>query len=267
MNEVVNMAVTKCILKLSKASNLCDTLISKEFFVMISLIDEEQGLRVSDIHYLLGGNKSWVSNLCLRLSNAGLALSKKEGREVYYRLSKNGSKVAEKALSLILNLMEAEKINYVLSDNTFLLNKDSISGKQIQEFGKLGYPFFTHKGALSYSIDKKYLLFVGDDQAGRPLILEIPLKAIHNLENGFDDYYKRRYLPRPKPLIIDYKSSLEEDNLQRIYLFTQYHRITHSTKNSKWFTILLEEKESQIQEKKEKNTILKQENDMLPMIE
>jgi DNA-binding MarR family transcriptional regulator len=266
MSEEETMAEAKCLVKLSKASNLCETLISKEFLVMISLIDEAEGLRVSDIHFLLGGNKSWVSNLCSRLARAGLATPKRDGREVYYNLTEEGQEVASTALALIKSLIKTDALTYMLSDNTYLLHAASIpDGKKITDYPKLGYPYHTHKGAILYNHDVKYLLFVGNDRDNRPFTLEIPIHAIHQVTINFDEYYKRRYLPRPKPLVIEYESSPEDPTNHYIYLFTQYVRLSHSTRNSDWLELIIDEKAKSDQEKEKASS--KPEEDLISMVE
>ncbi|MDD1776649.1 MAG: hypothetical protein LUQ65_00650 [Candidatus Helarchaeota archaeon] len=102
---------TKNLLKQAETSKICDNLISKELMVLIALINE-QGLRVSDIHFLLGGNKSWVSNLCSRLATAGLTIFTRQGRYVYYRLTEKGSEVAIKASELVNSLLKTERFKY-----------------------------------------------------------------------------------------------------------------------------------------------------------
>jgi DNA-binding MarR family transcriptional regulator len=237
MNEPNEMVKAKCVLKLAETSKICDDLISKELMVLIALINE-QGLRVSDIHFLLRGNKSWVSNLCSRLATAGLTVFTREGREVYYKLTEKGTEVALKALELISSLLKTEQFKYFISENTVLLDKDLLAGKKIYDFGKLFYPFHSHAGALVFNYKFQYLFFIGYDRRGKPFVLDIPMVRIRNVELGFDDVYKRRYSPRIRPLIIDINPSEISNELKRIYLFTDFRVIGRLTHNAKWFSIL-----------------------------
>ena len=237
MNEPNEMLKAKCILKLAEPSKICDDLISKELMVLIALINE-RGLRVSDIHFLLGGNKSWVSNLCSRLAIAGLTEFTRDGREVYYKLTGKGSEVAMKALELINSLLRTEQFKYLISENTLLLDKNVLTGKKIYELGKLFHPYYSHAGSLVFNYTFRYMFFVGYDRKGKPFVLDIPMNRIRNVELSFDDVYKRRYSPRIKPLIVDYNPSETSNELKRIYLFTSYRVIGGLTQNAKWLSIL-----------------------------
>jgi DNA-binding MarR family transcriptional regulator len=237
MNEPSEMLKAKCVLKLAETSKICDDLISKELMVLIALINE-QGLRVSDIHFLLGGNKSWVSNLCSRLATAGLTIFTRDGREVYYKLTENGTEVAFKSLELVNSLLKTEQFKYLISENTLLLDKNVLTGKKIYEFGKLFFPFHSHAGSLVINYKLNNLSFIGYNRKRKPFVLGIPMNRIRNVELGFDDVYKRRYSPRIKPLIVDYSLSESSDTLYRIYLFTGYHPIGRLTQNTKWLSIL-----------------------------
>ena len=236
MNEPSEMLKAKCVLKLAETSKICD-LISKELLVLIALINEE-GLRVSDIHSVLGGNKSWVSNLCFRLNTAGLILRAEDGREVYYNLTEKGTEVAVKALELVNSLLKTEDFKYIITEDTFLLDRNAVMGKKIYEFGKLFYPFFSHSGSLLLNSSFKYLFFIGYDRKGKPFVLDIPLNNIQNVELGFDEIYKRRYSPRIKPLIIDYSLREDVNQINRIYLFINFRVIGQLTQNVKWLKIL-----------------------------
>lgn len=237
MNEPNELVKAKCVLKLAETSKICDDLISKELMVLIALINE-QGLRVSDIHFLLRGNKSWVSNLCSRLATAGLTVFTREGREVYYKLTEKGTEVALKALELVGSLLKIEPYKYFISENTILLDRDLVAGKKIYEFGKLFYPFHSHSGSLVFNHKIQYLFFIGYDRRRKPFVLDIPISRIQNVELGFDDVYKRRYSPRIKPLIVDYNPSEASNEIKRIYLFTDYRVIGRLTHNAKWLSIL-----------------------------
>jgi DNA-binding MarR family transcriptional regulator len=243
MNEVSEkvesseMLKAKCVLKLAETSKICDDLISKELMVLIALINE-RGLRVSDIHFLLGGNKSWVSNLCSRLATAGLTIFKRDGREVYYKLTEKGAEVALKTLELVNSLLKTAQFKYLISENTLLLDKTVLIGKKIYEFGKLFYPYHSHAGSLVFNYTFRDIFFIGYDRKGKPFVLDIPMNQIRNVELDFDDVYKRRYSPRIKPLIVDYSPSESPDALYRIYLFTGYHVIGRLTQNTKWLSIL-----------------------------
>ncbi|MHA1267074.1 MAG: hypothetical protein ACTSRS_17680 [Candidatus Helarchaeota archaeon] len=243
------MMAEKCVLKLAMGSRLCDNLISKELLILSTLLSEpDPGLRVSDIHALLGGNKSWVSNLCSRCAIAGLADSIKDGREVYYHLTPEGQSVAKNAYALIQSLVEIEKIPYKLSDNSYLLYRTPEHRKE-SEINKFfpSLPIHTHKGALLYTPLKKMLHFVGKDKRNKLLCLELPLTTIESLELGFDDYYKRRKKPRFTPLIIRFKISLKKkDNikdyaLHTAYFFTNYRPMGWTTQNLDWFKYLEKE--------------------------
>lgn len=236
MNEPTEMLKAKCILKLMENSKICDV-ISKELLVLIALINE-QGLRVSDIHSLLGGNKSWVSNLCFRLNTAGLILRTEDGREVYYNLTERGAEVAIKALELVNSLLKTEDFKYIITEDTFILDRNAVMGKKFYEFGKLFYPFYSHFGSLLYNSSFKYLFFIGYDRKGKPFVLNIPLNRIQTMELGFDEFYKRRYSPRIKPLIIDYCLSEDATKVDRIYLFINYRVIGRLTQNARWLKIL-----------------------------
>lgn len=236
MNEPSEMLKAKCVLKLAETSKICD-LISKELLVLIALINEE-GLRVSDIHSLLGGNKSWVSNLCFRLNTAGLILRTEDGREVYYNLTEQGTEVAVKALELVNSLLKTEDFKYIVTEETFLLDRNAVMGKKIYEFGKLFYPFYSHYGSLLLNSSFKYLFFIGYDRKGKPFVLDIPVNHIQNVELGFDEIYKRRYSPRIKPLIIDYSLHEDVNQINRIYLFINFRVIGRLTQNAKWLKIL-----------------------------
>ncbi len=236
MNEPSEMK-PKCILKLAETSKICDDLISKELLVLIALINE-QGLRVSDIHFLLRGNKSWVSNLCSRLAIAGLTVFTREGREVYYKLTEKGAEVAIKTLELVHSLLKTEHFKYIISDNTLLLDKNLLVGKKIYEFGKLFHPFHSHVGSLVFNYKLNYVSFIGYDRKKKPFVLDIPMNRIQNVELGFDDIYKRRYSPRIKPLIVDYNPFEASDEVNRIYLFINFRVIGRLTHNTKWFSFL-----------------------------
>ncbi len=219
-------------------SLLCDDLISKELLVLSSLLNEP-GLRVSDIHAVLGGNKSWVSNLCSRLSRTGLAISVKEGREVYYSLTEKGEDVAQNAFNLIHSLVKAEKIPHFLSDNTYILYKTPNSDKA-DEIKKLRYPIHTHKGALLLNQAEKNLLFIGKNKNNKLLILDIPITNIETFKEGFNSFYKRRNRPIPTPIILRYRKDAEV--FQTIYIFTDYQTFGRVTQNSQWFKFLNQEK-------------------------
>jgi hypothetical protein len=64
------------------------------------------------------------------------------------------------------------------------------------------------------------------------------MNLIQNVELGFDDIYKRRYSPRIKPLIVDYNPFEASDEVNRIYLFTNFRVIGRLTHNTKWFSFL-----------------------------
>jgi len=231
------MTLEKCIIRLAMESDLCEDLISKELLVLSSLINES-GLRVSDIHAVLGGNKSWVSNLCSRLSRTGLAISTKEGREVYYNLTEKGESVAKPAFNLIHSLVKAEKIPYFLSDNTFILYKTPNLDEN--EIKKIRFPIHTHKGALLLNQTEKNLLFIGKNSKNKLLMLDIPIKNIETLEESFNSYYKRRNRPLPTPLILKYRE--ETEGFQTIYLFTEYRAMGRITQNTEWVKLLKKEK-------------------------
>jgi len=264
MNGPNEMLKSKCILKLAEPSKICDNLISKELMVLIALINE-QGLRVSDIHFLLGGNKSWVSNLCSRLATAGLTVFTREGREVYYKLTEKGTEVALKALELVSSLLKTEQFKYLISENTFLLDKNLLTGKKIYEFGKLFWPFHSHSGALVFNYKFQYLFFIGYDRRGKPFVLDIPMNRIRNVKLGFDDVYKRRYSPRIKPLIVDYNPPETSNALRRIYLFTNYRVIGPLTHNAKWLSILTGT--SAEEQEKEEPTPIESKRDMVTSVE
>ncbi|NVM53747.1 MAG: winged helix-turn-helix transcriptional regulator [Candidatus Helarchaeota archaeon] len=263
MNEADEMTLEKCILRLAMASRLCDNLISKELFVLSSLI-KESGLRVSDIHAVLEGNKSWVSNLCSRLAIAGLASSVKNGREVYYSLTEKGEKVADHAFNLIHSLIKAEKIPHHSGDNTFLLYRNPDYEKK-DEIKKIIYPIHTHKGAILYNEVGKYLLFIGKDLKNKLLILKIPLNDIESLNESFNHYYNRRKRLRPTPLIIEFRTPMEE-GLQTVYFFINYHVVRGSTNNSEWAN-LLNKALNQVQMKSEKPNSLESKNEIITMTE
>ncbi|HUY00050.1 MAG TPA: hypothetical protein VMV49_10885 [Candidatus Deferrimicrobium sp.] len=256
------MTKEKCILKIAMASKLCDDLISKELLILSSLIGET-GLRVSDIHATLGGNKSWVSNLCSRLAIAGLASSTKDGREVYYNLTEAGTYVAERAYRLIEGLVRAEKIPYIVYDNTYILYKFLESENNLI-INKLLFPLYTHKGALLLHQTENFLLFIGKDQKGRILVLEIPIANSIHIELGFDEFYKRRLRPRPKPLILDYTHELEKIS-SRIYLFIDFHSMGRINRNSEFVTILKET--IKFQDNREKSPSLESNNDIISTVE
>jgi len=229
---------------------------------MITLIDEDEGLRVSDIHTILGGNKSWISTLCKGLSNADLASSTKTGREVYYKLTEKGSDIASHAYSLIFSLIKVENFDYILHDDTYLLEPNFIQSENIfQELWKIGYPLYTHKGAVLLNRKENYFYFIGKDQNTRPFTIDFFLKDLRRVEYRFDECYKRRYSPRVKPLIIEYIKHNDEDVLQKIYLFVNYRKVSRTTKNSKWFEILNEELDHHKQEKEE-TPLLESEDDV-----
>ncbi|NVM28826.1 MAG: hypothetical protein HWN65_08280 [Candidatus Helarchaeota archaeon] len=257
------MTLEKCILKLAMASKLCDNLISKELLVLSCLINEP-GLRVSDIHTVLGGNKSWVSNLCSRLAISGLASSVKEGREVYYSLTEKGEDVAINAFGLINSLVKTDGIPYLLSDNTYILHKTPELEKK-NEIRKITSPIYTHKGALLYNNEEKYLLFIGKSPKNKFLVLKVPLNIIKSVEQRFDDYYKRRKAPRPTPLRIKYQKSADEE-LQTLYAFTNFRIIGRLTQNSEWHTLLNKEL-TQIQKRSDESNTLETNNNVAPLIE
>ncbi len=257
------MNMEKCILKLAMTSKLCDSLLSKELLVLSCLINE-RGLRVSDIHAVLGGNKSWVSNLCSRLAITGLASSIKDGREVYYSLTGKGANVAANAFNLINNLVKMEDLSYKISDNTYVLYK-TLDLEKKNHIKKITSPIYTHKGAILFNSLEKYLLFIGKNTRNKLLVLEIPIGDIKEVEQGFDEYYKRRKAPRPTPLIIKYKNSMDE-NFQNLYIFTSFRSIGRLTQNSEWHALLNKEL-NEFQKKIEKSDILESKNDMTTMIE
>lgn len=264
------MTIEKCILKLAMESKLCEDLISKELLVLSSLIDEE-GLRVSDIHAVLGGNKSWVSNLCSRLSRTGFAASTREGREVYYSLTENGSHVARIAFNLIQSLVNTEKIPYKYSENTYILYKGSNHDPQT-EINKLlpPLPIHTHKGAILFNEKLKTLIFIGKDQRNKLLNLEIPLQAIEKIDLAFNSYYKRRKKPAFTPLIIHFKIPDQEDankeNYQTLYLFTDFQTIGRPTKNSEWFDFLSKELELESKSREQSAQLEESETDLTQII-
>jgi len=263
---VADLAEAKCIVKLSKASNLCETLISKEFLVMISLLDELEGLRVSDIHFLLGGNKSWVSNLCSRLARAGLASSKRKGREVYYKLTNDGEEVAQTALTLVKSLIKTDALPYKLSANTYIFYKNSLSANEkVSDYFKLGFPCYTHKGAVLFNQSDKNLLFVGNDRNGKPFILEIFINSIQLITIDYDEFYKRRNSPLEKPLKVRFSVAPESQACEIVYFFTQYHRIGRSTENPTWFKLIQDAKIKLLQDKKE-TLVSEPEEDMMSLI-
>lgn len=247
------MTFEKCVLRLAMASRLCDNLISKELLVLSSLLKENApGLRVSDVHAILGGNKSWVSNLCSRLADAGLTNALREGREVYYNLTEAGRPVAETAFNLIFNLIKTENIPYFLSDQTYLLYKKPIHNKK-EEINRLipPIPIHTHKGALLFNKNQKSLHFIGKNYQNKILCLEISFSDFESVKYGFDDYYKRRKKPRATPLILKFRDYDKEKQLDKegslkftihnLYLFTNYHQIGRPTQNVEWFELLTKE--------------------------
>ena len=260
MSEGWYMTIEKCIIRLAMESDLCDDLISKELLVLSSLINES-GLRVSDIHAVLGGNKSWVSNLCLRLKGAGLATLTKEGREVYYNLTEKGESVAKPAFNLIHSLVKAEKIPYFLSDNTFILYKTPNLDEN-DVIKKIRYPIHTHKGALLLNQTEKNLLFIGKNSKNKLLMLDIPIKNIETFEESFNSYYKWRNRPLPTPLILKYR---EAEGFQTIYLFTEYRIMGRITQNTEWVKLL--KKEKNLLEMKAENSESLSSNDTETIVE
>lgn len=265
MSEAEKMTKEKCVLKLAMASRLCDNLMSKELLVLSCLIHEPR-LRVSDIHTVLGGNKSWVSNLCSRIGIAGLASFSKEGREVYYSLTQKGIAVANHAYELIYSLLEAEKTleeKVVLSDNTFVLYK--IPEFEVKEGLKnIISPIHTHKGAILYNKDEKYICFIGKNSDNKLLNLEIPLENVKDVVLSFDDYYRRRKRPRPTPLRITFED-VTTKNLQIIYIFTNFHTIGRKTQNPEWLELFTKQL-NLVQAEKGKTLALESEKDVAPMV-
>jgi len=112
---ILNM---KGLVVLAQDSKLCMEFLNKNHMTLISLINEKEGLRVTDIHQVVQGNKSWISNILFKLESTGLVVRRKNGREVNYKLTEKGEKISELAAKLLERLLAQEGLEYNRIENS-----------------------------------------------------------------------------------------------------------------------------------------------------
>ena len=222
---------------LASNSKLCDEFMNKNLMILIALINEKNGLRVTDIHSIVEGNKSWISNLLSKLEKSKLVKRNKKGREVYYTLSKTGEIIAHHSANLLENLLLQLGIRF---DNIFLIDEESIkksSRKSKMTFRRNRLPIHHFEGQIFLN-GSKYIFIGTNLKTKKYEKFEINFNDVIDVQLDYDEIFKGRYgYLSTKPLKISYKN---HNNNKTIYLFTNWSRSQLRSRNNKMWHVLLE---------------------------
>ena len=203
---------------LAQDSKLCMEFLNKNHMTLISLIDEKEGLRVTDIHQVVQGNKSWISNILFKLEHKGLVSRKKNGREVHYKLTEKGENISELAAKLLEKLLIQEGLEYNHIENSYWIYKNELQDiNPVDYFGTVK-PVHEYEGEIFSTYD--YFIFVGKSVNRKKLkVIRINFQDIKEIEHDFDDFYKRRFAIKQKPIKI---SVYNHHQSHTIYLITNW---------------------------------------------
>ncbi|MHA1143953.1 MAG: winged helix DNA-binding protein [Candidatus Helarchaeota archaeon] len=242
------MQSTKSLARVANDSELCKTFMNKHLFVLISLLQEPQGLRVSDIHRILEGNKSWICNILLKLEKLDLTTRIKydDKREVYYKLTERGEQVATNGLNLTYDLLEHEGFKILWEYNPVYLifgsdlEKQEFSNKIIRYRSKIKHlPLHKYVGKLT--IYDNYLTIIGKDPFLKKFFFfKLDYDNVLDIIFDYDNQYKGRYGSiLSKPVRIDF--SRLNSKSDSIYLFIEWSRSFKTAKKNKEFYEKLKE--------------------------
>ncbi|MHA1799877.1 MAG: MarR family winged helix-turn-helix transcriptional regulator [Candidatus Helarchaeota archaeon] len=213
------MITKKGLVLVAHESKMCADFLNKNHLTLISLIGEDDGLRVTDIHRIVQGNKSWISNILSKLENQGLVSRKKNGREVFYKLTEKGKKLSELAAAMLEKLLIQENIVYKKA-NSYWIYKYEIPSKKLSDF--IGIPLHEYKGELF--VTKSHHIFIGKSITNKRLeILKIKNIDIKDNITNYDDSYKRRFAVWQKPTKISFSSHGKN---KTVYYFRNYPKGT-----------------------------------------
>ncbi|NHI93190.1 MAG: MarR family transcriptional regulator [Candidatus Lokiarchaeota archaeon] len=212
------MIFTKGLVVLAQNSKLCNEFLNKNHLILISLIGEKLGLRVTDIHQVVQGNKSWISNILFKLESNGLVSRKKNGREVFYKLTEKGEKLSFLASKILEKLLIQEGIEYNIIENSYWIYKEELEDKNSSDYLSNIRPVHEYEGeVLSTS---NYFIFIGKSISRNKLILiKINFDKIKEIDYEFDEFYKRRFAITQKPIKITFQNQF---NFHSIYLITNW---------------------------------------------
>lgn len=227
----------KGLVMLASNSKLCNEFMNKNLLILIVLINEKDGLRVTDIHSIVEGNKSWISNILSKLEKSRLVRRKKTGREVYYSLSETGEIIAHHSANLLENLLLQIGIRF---DNIYLIDEESMkrSTRQLKmNFRRNRVPIHHFKGQIFLN-GSKYI-FIGKNLKSKKYErFEINFSDIIDVQLDYDEIFKGRYgYISAKPLRISYKN---HNKNKTIYLFTNWSRSLLTARNNKKWHVLLQ---------------------------
>ncbi len=218
-------------------SKLCNEFMNKNLMILITLINEKEGLRVTDIHSIVNGNKSWISSILSKLEKSKLVNRKKTGREVYYSLSETGEIIALHSANLLENLILQIGIKF---DNIYLIDEETIkksSRKLKLSFRRNRVPIHHFKGQIFLN-GSKYIFIGKNLKTKRYEKFEINFNDIIDVQLDYDDVFKGRYgFLNAKPLKISYKNHNKNKN---IYLFTNWSKTQLRARNNKKWQVILE---------------------------
>ena len=209
---------------LAQGSKLCMEFLNKNHMTLISLIGEKEGLRVTDIHQIVQGNKSWISNILFKLESKGLVSRRKNGREVYYKLTDKGEKLSDLAAKMLEKLLVQEGIEFNRAENSYWIYKNEIPNVNPADFFGTVKPVHEYEGEVFST--NNHFIFIGKSINNKKLeTFQIKFKDIEEIEREFDDFYKRRFAIRQKPIKISINNG---------HKFHTLYLITNWTKSPGW---------------------------------
>ncbi|MHC1590852.1 MAG: winged helix DNA-binding protein [Candidatus Helarchaeales archaeon] len=240
------MQSIKSLARVANDSEICRIFMNKHLFVLISLLKEPQGLRVSDIHKILEGNKSWICNILLKLEKLNLTTRVKydDKREVYYRLTEKGEQVARNGLLLTQELLDQETYKIITEyDDVHIIFKSDLINKDFRK-RRMSYrnkirhlPLHKYVGKLT--IYNNFLTFNGENPIQKKFFFfKLDFDNIKKIALDYDDVYKGRFGSLfSKPVKIEFEKSNSIPDI--LYVFADWSRSFKIARKNKDFYDLL----------------------------